>query len=502
MSLQFNIRIAKHRRTFIAIDHFEFPEQKVTFLFGESGIGKSILSKAIYGLLNPLRLDIHINGDSYPDYLRSARTQKFREAGFFVFQEPSSHLNPLIRLQAQLREGSLADAPGEQEILRHLWNHAPEQEIRKLLEVYPKPHRPSGGEKQRFLLAMAFKKLLRMQQEGRAQEGLYVFDEPSGSLDNHFRNRFLEMLFQRFRKGPFSAIFITHDYSIISEIYSRHADLREQIAFKELSRQDDRLVLQDFAPRAYLDWLKLEQSMETPPGDRRKPLLTMKGGYEIFGKKMIFRRNREEKGPDPGMLQIHRGEIVYLKAASGVGKTTLAKIIMGLQPCRRLEMRIGELAFSENTPRRVWQQQVWAKKIGMVFQHADEALNLNSTVQAVFAGLPIQPPLTPASIVQLLNELFEGTIEPAFLNQKVSLLSGGQKQRLNLLRTLALDTDLVLLDEPLNGLDFLSIQRVIAALKEKQQEGKAILMISHNEEIFEAVIPVENSYYLDFAGRV
>ena len=72
----------------------------------------------------------------------------------------------------------------------------------------------------------------------------------------------------------------------------------------------------------------------------------------------------------------------------------------------------------------------------------------------------------------------------------------------NLLRTLALDTDLVLLDEPLNGLDFLSIQRVIAALKEKQQEGKAILMISHNEEIFEAVIPVENSYYLDFAGGV
>lgn len=500
MSLQFNIRIAKNRRTFIAIDHFELPEQNITFLFGESGIGKSILCKAVYGLLDPLRLEIRINGEDYPDYLRAARTQKFQEAGFFVFQEPSSHLNPLIRLQAQLREGSLADAPGEQEILHHLWNNAPEKEIRKLLEVYPKPHRPSGGEKQRFLLAMAFKKLLRMQQEGRAQEGLFVFDEPSGSLDNHYRNRFLEMLFQRYRKGAFSAVFITHDYSIISEIYSRHADLRERIAFKELSRQEGRLVLQDFAPRAYLDWLKLEKSMETPPGDLQAPLLTMNGGYEVFGKKMVFRRKREDKAQESGMLQIHRGEIVYLKAASGVGKTTLAKIIMGLQPCRQLEMRIGELKFSESTPRRVWQQHIWAQKIGMVFQHADEALNLNSTVQAVFAGLPIRPPLTPAAIVQLLNELFEGTIEPAFLNQKVSLLSGGQKQRLNLLRTLALDTDLVLLDEPLNGLDFLSIQRVIAALKEKQQAGKAILMISHNEEIFEAVIPPENSYYLDFAG--
>lgn len=90
--------------------------------------------------------------------------------------------------------------------------------------------------------------------------------------------------------------------------------------------------------------------METPPGDRRKPLLTMKGGYEVFGKKMIFRRDRKDRATDPGMLQIHRGEIVYLKAASGVGKTTLAKIIMGLQPCRQLEMRIGELEFSEDTP--------------------------------------------------------------------------------------------------------------------------------------------------------
>ena len=50
--------------------------------------------------------------------------------------------------------------------------------------------------------------------------------------------------------------------------------------------------------------------------------------------------------------------------------------------------------------------------------------------------------------------------------------SGGQKQRLNLLRTLILDTDLIILDEPLNGLDFQSIRKIMNILQEKQQEGK------------------------------
>lgn len=75
-------------------------------------------------------------------------------------------------------------------------------------------------------------------------------------------------------------------------------------------------------------------------------------------------------------------------------------------------------------------------------------------------------------------------------------LSGGQKQRLNLLRSLLLDADLLILDEPLNGLDFTSMQRVLKLLQERMEEGKSLLLISHNEEIFDALVPPENVYYL------
>jgi ABC-type dipeptide/oligopeptide/nickel transport system ATPase subunit len=132
----------------------------------------------------------------------------------------------------------------------------------------------------------------------------------------------------------------------------------------------------------------------------------------------------------------------------------------------------------------------------MVFQHADEALNLQVNVNEVFAGLPLQKKLTGETLRLTLSELFEGEVSKSFLNKKVAFLSGGQKQRLNLMRTLIMDTDLIILDEPLNGLDFVSIKKVFDILEEKRRSGSALLLISHNEEIFDSLVDKEHVYYL------
>jgi len=52
------------------------------------------------------------------------------------------------------------------------------------------------------------------------------------------------------------------------------------------------------------------------------------------------------------------------------------------------------------------------------------------------------------------------------------------------------------LDEPLNGLDFNSITKVLAMLERKRAAGSALFMISHNEEIFDSIIDEEHTYYL------
>jgi ABC-type multidrug transport system ATPase subunit len=64
------------------------------------------------------------------------------------------------------------------------------------------------------------------------------------------------------------------------------------------------------------------------------------------------------------------------------------------------------------------------------------------------------------------------------------------------MRTLLLKTDLIILDEPFNGLDLESIQKIIAIIKRKIRDDAAILMISHNEEIVESIVPPERIYHL------
>lgn len=488
--MNYAIRISKRGKTIVEIDNFQLPEDKIILLFGESGIGKSILTRAVYGLLDPDELDVRINGQPYRDYLQSAPAIGKRENGFFVFQEPSSHLNPLLQIKDQLREGALSDAGNEDEILQQLWDSPDSAAAQKLLDIYPRPYRPSGGEKQRMLLAMAFKKL-NVLAEGQQGE-LFVFDEPTGSLDNNFRNIFLSMLLDQYRSKPFSGLIITHDYSMISELYSKHADLKDQIAFKEL-RRDENLTMVDFDPSAYLQWLEKAEMREISASTQNEPLLQIRGSYSVFGKQMTIRK---QDGSTPTDLEILPGQIAYIKAASGVGKTTLAKISMGLTAAEQVQLSLCGLEIDEKTPGTFWRKKIWGKKAGMVFQHADEALNLNASVQDVFTGLPSNMRISDTDLRKRMEEWYQMTITDAFLEKPVKLLSGGQKQRLNLLRTFSLNTPLLFLDEPLNGLDFRSIQRIIDAMHRAASSGRGIFLISHNEEIFDALIPREQIYYL------
>lgn len=490
-SFSYKIDIAAQGKMLASIDQFDLPRDQITFLFGESGIGKSILSKAVYGLLDPKELDIVINEAPYDVYLASKHVAAIQQAGFFVFQEPSSHLNPLMRLQEQLREGTLAQARTEPDILNHLWETTEGAGVQELLRIYPQPHRPSGGEKQRFLLAMAFKKLeLFMVHANPPEQALFVFDEPTGSVDNETRNLFLAFLFNQFRRRPFTALLITHDYSMISEVFKYHTDLVEQVAFRELRLEENRLRLHEFSPHTYLNWLEENEAMpvsQKTKKARRSPkdiLLRLESGVSVFDRRLTLSRYARSKSTSP--LIIRRHQIVYLKAPSGVGKTTLAKLIMGLLRGQDFDLRLGDLHLTDETPTRVW-QSLWGRKIGMVFQHADEALNLNARVRDIFSGLPYPEKITPAYVHSKLEEYFPSEVDDAFLNRPIKYLSGGQKQRLNLLRTLSLDTELLILDEPLNGLDFLSLKKVIDLLLAKQEEGKGILLISHNEEIFDSL---------------
>jgi peptide/nickel transport system ATP-binding protein len=493
----YSVHIKSGGRSIVKCDDFTEPRDEISFLFGESGIGKSLICKAIYGLLDPDELSISINGAPYRTHLEAPSTKTVQKSGFFVFQEPSSHFNPLLKISEQLSEGSLSSVQVLDDSLRTLWENSNDEAIKKILALYPKPYRPSGGEKQRMLLAMAFKKIgLFIQSPSADQPTLFAFDEPTGSLDNNYRNLFLDLLFEKYSKRPFTILFITHDYSIISQIYARHKDLVSKVHFKELSRKTDTLVeLSDFSAQEYLTWLDASRPPEYRQSSGRDEVLSVDPAFSIF--RRDYRICKDQQRTQPVPLVIRRGEMVFVKAASGVGKTTLAKIIMGLYHAHRLSMKLCGIVITQRTPNVLWAKQIWGKKAGMVFQLADEALDLASTIQETFEGLPLGRKLSVVDIKNILLQLFDlDNVTDGFLRRKVAYLSGGQKQRLNLLRTLTLNTDLIILDEPLNGLDFLGVKRVLGLLEEKRRAGGALLLISHNEEIFDSLIDPDHMYYL------
>ncbi len=489
-----DIKLYSNGRTIINAPSFDFEEGKISFLFGESGIGKSLLCKTVLGVLNPAELSGQINGLDYPEYRNSSECIELMNRSFFVFQEPSTHLNPTMMIAEQLELGLLADSAAPEETMNKLWTAYGDIEFKhKILNIFPKPFRPSGGEKQRVLLTMAFSAINKLQRINNIGIPVYVFDEPTGNLDNQVRNGFLSLLYKMHCEKAFTAIVITHDYSIISEINNGSYGNNNYTCFRELKRNSDGMVvLSNFASSRYSEWISTVSSISSK-NRVSAPVLKINGGFSMFGKKYFVSKWEDKKKPVE--LEINSGEVVYLKAGSGVGKTTLARTIIGLNKSNSINMEIKGLSINEQ-PIKFDYRRLWGKTIGMVFQHADESLDLKATVFETFSGLPLMESKNRKKILGFIRSLFDVTTGDSFLDVRVEYLSGGQRQRLNLLRTMALETDLTILDEPLNGLDFDSSLKVLSLIREKTKKGKSFLVISHNEDIFDAIAGTDRTYYL------
>ncbi len=492
-----NIQIHSPERCLARIDAFGFEEGKITFLLGESGIGKSLLSKVYLGILEERLLRITVNGRPYRRHASRVRTLPPWRDGFFVFQEPSSHFNPLRTIGEQLNEGRLARLKGRagEEVVHAFWPRSPRKELQQLLKVYPKPYRPSGGEKQRLLLAMAFKKIRLYERRSPAGDAFFIFDEPSGNLDNAARNDFLDLLISRYREKAFTAVVITHDYTIISHLHRHYPGMRESMRWRELQRKPGeagRLQLIPFPEQDFTRWLSSLHPVRSHLDHSGHEILRLKSGARIWGRNYHFYNDAGEEGD----LVLTRGQAVYLKAPSGAGKTTIAKIIMGLLTPEQAVLTVQGKTVPMKRNRAFYARHIWGKAATMVFQHADEALNRQLTVEEIFKVLSEKRTVHRQKLMRRLREWFGERTTEAFLRRPVKYLSGGQKQRLNLLRGFVQNTDILILDEPLNGLDLKSADLVIKKIQDRQRDGKALLIISHNEEIMEKIVPGEQVFYL------
>lgn len=167
-------------------------------------------------------------------------------------------------------------------------------------------------------------------------------------------------------------------------------------------------------------------------------------------------------------FQILRGEFIAIVGPSGCGKSTLLSLIAGL-----LRPESGSVLFEGKT------EDAYRAKIGYMLQK-DHLFEWRSIYENVILGLEIQNRLNKKAEEHIEEMLQEYGLHK-FRNAKPSELSGGMRQRAALIRTLALEPDLLLLDEPFSALDFqtrLAVCDDVASIL--RQEQKTAILVTHD----------------------
>ena len=170
---------------------------------------------------------------------------------------------------------------------------------------------------------------------------------------------------------------------------------------------------------------------------------------------------------------VNEGEFLSILGPSGCGKTTLLRMLIGLiKPTSGRVLRDGE---------DITNNDVSNRKMGFVFQNY--ALFENMTVlQNVEYALKIKKE-TKATARETALRLIEKMGLSEHMNKKPSSLSGGQQQRVAIARTLALNPEIILFDEPMSALDVATRLALRKELKDIQKEyNTTMIYITHDQE--------------------
>ena len=179
--------------------------------------------------------------------------------------------------------------------------------------------------------------------------------------------------------------------------------------------------------------------------------------------------------------EIADGEFVVIKGDNGCGKSTLLNIINALEFAE-----IGTYTFDGTViDKKGMKNEQFAKafhqKIGYVFQNTDAQLFCSSVYDEI-AFAPRQMQLDEAEIAKRVEDMLKLTGTEHLKERAPFHLSMGEKKKVAVASVLAMNPQVLILDEPMNFLDKKSREWLVEFLNQMHSVGKTIIIVSHTDD--------------------
>ena len=176
-------------------------------------------------------------------------------------------------------------------------------------------------------------------------------------------------------------------------------------------------------------------------------------------------------------LEIRGGEFIGILGANGSGKTTLLKAMDGLMKDFEGSVCLDGVGIRELSPKDIY------RKVGLVFQNPDEQLFASTVFEDVAFG-PTNMGLTKEEVTLRVNSALKDVEMEGYANKSIYNLSFGEKKRICIAGLLAMGHEILLLDEPTDGLDPMGEYKMMHLLTGLNKEKKiTIVMATHRVDL-------------------